>query len=94
MIVKQLNYGKRDSLVLVRRMCNLYNNRIHTHDLISTKLINNVHKFLKKIYINNIDYIIGIDADTIFDYNCTYQLINTIDNGDCILVYIKMYKNV
>ena len=29
---------------------------------------------------NNIDYIIGIDADTIFDYNCSYELIKVMEN--------------
>jgi len=28
---------------------------------------------------NNIDYIINIDADTIFDYNCTYELIKGLE---------------
>jgi chitin synthase len=27
----------------------------------------------------NIDYIIGIDADTVFDYNCTYELIQSME---------------
>jgi chitin synthase len=40
------------------------------------------------IFTNKIDYIINIDADTIFDYNCTYELIKGIeshkDNVGCV----------
>ena len=34
---------------------------------------------MQYIYTDKIDYIIGIDADTIFDYNCTYELIQGIE---------------
>lgn len=99
LIVKNLNYGKRDSLVLARSLCHIYNN-MSLYDSLSNININNVN--INKININTaltnemiilfhhvyygekIDYIIGIDADTVFDYNCSYELIQGIDNHKSI----------
>jgi len=102
LIIKQKNYGKRDSLVLVRKLCYEYNKRTildykekynFTNDdnllIISTnmmyeKFIEEMSYCLKYIYMDKIDYIIGIDADTIFDYNCSYELIHEIDKDPMV----------
>jgi chitin synthase len=83
LIIKQNNYGKRDSLVLVRSRCYEYNKQLLTVDddiMNDDMIINN----LKTIYETKIDYIIGIDADTIFDYNCSTELIRGIEKDDMI----------
>ena len=94
LLIKAENYGKRDSLVIARRMCYLYNtNSIVETSIVETSIVetsnvetSNVEDdFLMQndlIDIYNgkpIDYIIGIDADTIFDYNCTHELIQGIE---------------
>jgi chitin synthase len=77
LLIKTHNAGKRDSLVLIRKLCYQYN-----------KLINNnlyLNNILSSIYKNEmIDYIVGIDADTIFDFNCTYELIKSMDINENI----------
>ena len=84
LLVKEKNYGKRDSLVLVRRFCYNYIDQKGNNQ--SDLFIISMNLIFENIYIdpkghnNIIDYIINIDADTIFDYNCTYELIKGIEN--------------
>ena len=75
LMIKDKNYGKRDSLVLIRRLCYCYNNHINNNYYISDSFIKSTNLIFKKIFDNDIEYIINIDADTICDYNCTYELI-------------------
>ena len=90
LLIKQINYGKRDSLVLARRLCYSYNKKYLEHEYISKKLLDDIYlefdKIYNTLYTNTIEYIIGIDADTIFDYRCTYELIKEIElhNDDTI----------
>lgn len=80
LLVKKTNAGKRDSLVLIRKLCYQYNKL--TNEFNSNVYLNNI---LSSIYKSQpIDYIVGIDADTIFDYNCTYELIKSMDINDNI----------
>ena len=84
LLIKAENYGKRDSLVIARRMCYLYNtNSVDTNSIVETSNVEDdflMQNDLSDIYNSKpIDYIIGIDADTIFDYNCTYELIQGIE---------------
>jgi chitin synthase len=75
--IKQNNYGKRDSLVLVRKLCYGYN--ISKED--DSQLSMDINYIFYEKYKKPIDYIIGIDADTIFDYNCSYELINGLESN-------------
>ena len=106
-IVKSINLGKRDSLTLIRRLCNYYNNSISTStsNITSTDIstttpdnkdnLNTYSQYFAQdllIYIQNIfndvsihskivlpiSYIIGTDADTILDTNCSSELISSI----------------
>jgi chitin synthase len=45
-----------------------------------------VRKFIydKTLMNNEIKYIIGVDADTVLDYNCSYELIKTIESDNNI----------
>jgi chitin synthase len=90
LLIKDQNYGKRDSLVLIRNFCYKYNQSLlldsesivdsEEQSNLIVEMINN----LSYIYGNEeINYIIGIDADTAFDYNCSYELIKSIhDSSD------------
>jgi chitin synthase len=73
LIIKKTNSGKRDSLVLVRQMLYNYNKLI----------IDPLTHILLKTY-EKIDYIIGVDADTVLDYNCSYELLKTIESDKSI----------
>ena len=87
LFIKNKNYGKRDSLVLARNCCyqyNLFTTQNETIEqnvnLVDVPLIEAmIHNFATVYNNEKIDYIIGIDADTIFDYNCSYELIQGIE---------------
>lgn len=83
LFIKNKNYGKRDSLVLARKCCHQYNLALIEKKYTNSEdipLIETMTNHFNAIYNNEkIDYIIGIDADTIFDYNCSYELIRGIE---------------
>ena len=91
LVIKKENAGKRDSLVLIRRICYNYNLKKYK------EYINIFTNIFSDIYDNeNIEYIIGIDADTVFEYNCSYELIKTMDTNDvygCV-GYVDINKNM
>ncbi len=76
LLIKELNAGKRDSLILIRQACYCFNINFY-NDEVSLKL----SEIFKK-YFNYIDYIIGTDADTILDNNCSYELIKSISQDN------------
>jgi chitin synthase len=78
-IVKDKNYGKRDSLVLVRRLLYMYNEEQYSHPLISDSLLNEVNITLRMNYNSKIKYIIGTDADTVFEKNCVDELLKEME---------------
>ena len=78
-IIKDKNYGKRDSLVLIRRLLYMYNEEQNSHPFISKTLLNEIYITLKMNYESKIKYIIGTDADTIFEKNCVDELIKEIE---------------
>jgi len=129
LLIKHRNVGKRDSLVLVRKLIYCYNNKITIDDNISKYFLIEMNETLSTIYNNNtipgmrqvvsqregherdnvltqvskqnensnmnssllhnsthntIEYIIGVDADTIFDYYCSNELIKQIDSNPTI----------
>ena len=80
--IKQENYGKRDSLVLARKWC--YNYNFREINKLDDILAYDMYYNFKEIFHINMDYIIGIDADTVFHYNCSYELIKEIDKDNNI----------
>jgi len=82
LLVKDTNYGKRDGLVIVRRLLHQYNEKvldsIISHPLISKKFMEDIFIEFNKIYDTNIEYLIGVDADTIFESNCIDELLKEI----------------
>jgi chitin synthase len=73
LLIKEINAGKRDSIVLIRKACYCFNINFNNDEL-SLKL-----SPIFKTTFNYIDYIIGTDADTILDNNCSYELIKSIE---------------
>jgi chitin synthase len=86
-MIKNINVGKRDSLVLVRSLTFAYNN--NELNLSKFKLNDQILEMFNQFSnINNIqhyDYIIGTDADTVFDKYCSYNLVKKAeDNPDTV----------
>jgi chitin synthase len=80
LLIKDRNYGKRDSLVIARRICMAFNTvPTECESYLSHSVAN-----LATVFTQPIDYIIGIDGDTVFDYNCTYELIQGIEEDATI----------
>ncbi len=84
LIIKDYNYGKRDSLTLIRRLAYGYKNinfSIENMEYISYDLNKIINDEFNNIFIDKIDYIYGTDADTILDEYCIYNLIIDMINN-------------
>jgi chitin synthase len=77
-IIKDNNVGKRDSLVLIRSLLYNYNNNISNNSL-SSDFESFFKNYIDISGINNFDYVVGTDADTVFDNACTSNLLREID---------------
>ena len=87
LLVKVENYGKRDSLVLVRSLCYQYNQSLllNAESVVDKFNVLEAPLTLEMLHIFNqvyqgeeINYIVGTDADTVLEYNCTYELIQSL----------------
>ena len=79
LLVKEKNIGKRDGLTLIRRILYCYNKDIKYNKNISINLLTYINEILQERFNDEIiDYIIGTDADTIFEKSCTEELLKTI----------------
>ena len=93
LLVKSGNVGKRDTLVLVRRALYAYNNNCVTCDL-DEKLV----MYVSSVFANfAVDYVIGMDADTILDAFATYNLVADMDDhpqwqGSVALVLVDLQR--
>lgn len=81
LFIKNKNYGKRDGLVLIRRLLYLYNQKIDMNLMISDELLHFVKSYLAIYFDDIVEYIIGTDADTVFERNCTNELIKKIESN-------------
>lgn len=77
-IIKHLNVGKRDSLVLIRRALHLFNQGVTKHAQISTHYLEFCLEFMQSLGIEQVDYLVGTDGDTYFDELCSYELLQSI----------------
>ena len=71
LIIKNTNQGKRDSITLVRRLA------FGESDQVQEELMSRFCSWIGKLP----DYIIGVDADTVFHPMCTEELVKTIEAG-------------
>jgi cellulose synthase/poly-beta-1,6-N-acetylglucosamine synthase-like glycosyltransferase len=76
-IVKQQNQGKRDSLIVARSF--LYNFNIRKRQpkvVFSPYLFSTLSSWLvHEVGVQNVDVLIGMDADTVFDPGCIAELV-------------------
>lgn len=88
LLIKERNYGKRDSLVIARWICNAFNKYVviqhNVDDTDNNTLLNHIVTTLASVFTQPIDYIIGIDGDTVIEYNCSYELIQGIEEDPSI----------
>lgn len=85
---KNINVGKRDSLVLVRSLTYLYGERaFYSNGLslsgfkINEQMLDIFNQFSNIHKVSHYDYIIGTDADTVFDECCSYNLVKKAENN-------------
>lgn len=91
-LIKDKNIGKRDSITLIRRSIYYYNNREKSDinnlkNYIDITFLNNIFKLYDNPNKNNIDFIFGVDADTILDIDCCDNLLDAyynFDNSDLV----------
>jgi chitin synthase len=76
--IKDYNVGKRDSLVLIRSLIYNYSRGI-SNDTLSNEFESFFKNYIETVGIETFDYIIGTDADTVFDKDCTANLLKDID---------------
>lgn len=76
-MVKQQNQGKRDGLIVVRSFLYNFNRRAENPATIFTRqFFNELADFLlEDANIDNVDHLIGMDADTVFDKDCISVLL-------------------
>ncbi|KAG5821236.1 hypothetical protein H9Q74_000324 [Fusarium xylarioides] len=76
-IVKEQNQGKRDSLIVVRSF--LYKFKIRNTNpttIFSSQFLLSMTDWLtQEVKVNQVDHLIGMDADTIFDKVCISELL-------------------
>lgn len=80
-LIKDNNVGKRDSLVLIRSFLYNYSNNITNNDW-SNEFESFMKNYIETANIEKFDYLIGTDADTVFDKECTSNLLKEIDWDD------------
>lgn len=76
-IVKEQNQGKRDSLIVVRSFLYKYNLR-HTNPssiFYPAFLLSMTDWMSRDVKISEVDHLIGMDADTVFDTDCIAELL-------------------
>ena len=76
-IVKQQNQGKRDGLLVARSFLYNFNRRSEAPKTIfDAAFFNDMASFLlRDAGIENVVHLIGMDADTVFDDDCIYELL-------------------
>jgi len=75
-IVKQQNQGKRDGLIVVRSFLYNFNMREERPKVIfSSEFFAHMTKFLLEAQFDRVDQLIGMDADTVFDERCIWNLL-------------------
>jgi chitin synthase len=78
-VAKRYNQGKRDSLCFVRSF--LYHFRTRStgiSTMFNPILFDYIGKLLLRYGLDYVDYLVGMDADTVFEDYCIWEMIKTI----------------
>lgn len=90
--IKDKNIGKRDSITLIRKSLYYYNNQDNLDvnnikDFFDITFLRNIFKLYDSPNKNHIDFIFGVDADTILDNKCCDNLLDAyydFDNSNLV----------
>lgn len=87
-IIKKENRGKRDGIILVRSFLHKFNQS--RSDLASKSyspdFTTKFNDFLtNSASIQSVEYVVGIDADTRFDVECVFKLMQTARDGEKVI---------
>ncbi|KAF4497831.1 chitin synthase [Fusarium agapanthi] len=76
-IVKEQNQGKRDSLIVIRSSLYKFNIRnTNPTTIFSSQFLLSMTDWLtQEVKVNQVDHLIGMDADTVFDQGCISELL-------------------
>ena len=76
-IVKERNQGKRDSLIIIRSFLYKFNvRRSKPETVFSPYLFHSMTTWLMRdVGVDQVDHLIGMDADTVFDKDCISELL-------------------
>ncbi|RBR03104.1 hypothetical protein FVER53590_10332 [Fusarium verticillioides] len=76
-IVKEQNQGKRDSLIVIRSFLYKFNIRnTNPTTIFSSQFLLSMTDWLtQEVKVNQVDHLIGMDADTVFDKACISELL-------------------
>ncbi|KAF5969190.1 chitin synthase [Fusarium bulbicola] len=76
-IVKEQNQGKRDSLIVIRSVLYKFNIRnTNPTTIFSSQFLLSMTDWLtQEVKVNQVDHLIGMDADTVFDKGCISELL-------------------
>ncbi|KAF4443181.1 hypothetical protein F53441_11490 [Fusarium austroafricanum] len=76
-IVKDQNQGKRDSLIVIRSFLYKFNTRAQNpQSIFSREFLESMTSWLEnEVKIDNVDHLIGMDADTVFEEKCVTELL-------------------
>ncbi|KAM5353906.1 hypothetical protein ACJ41O_000556 [Fusarium nematophilum] len=76
-IVKEQNQGKRDSLIVIRSFLYKYNIRnTRPTTIFSSRFLLSMSDWLsQEVRVGQVDHLIGMDADTVFDEACISELL-------------------
>lgn len=76
-LIKQQNQGKRDSLIAVRSFLHYFNKRGESPStIIKPELFDWLATFfIRNAQFSKVDCLVGMDADTVLDRECVYELV-------------------
>ncbi|KAG4442838.1 hypothetical protein IFR05_001634, partial [Cadophora sp. M221] len=86
-IIKAHNRGKRDGIILVRSFLQKFNQRNvgPSTGILSPRFFAQASDFLTKSSMTSVQYVVGMDADTRFDPECVFNLMQTVREGDQVV---------
>ena len=86
-IIKAENRGKRDGIILVRSFLHKFNQRNTkpSTGILSPGFFAQVSDFLIKVSMPSVEYVVGMDADTRFDAECVFNLMQTVREGEQVV---------
>lgn len=79
---KHYNQGKRDSLCFARSFLWHYKNRSENiPTMFNPDIFNYLGSILTDYGLDTVDYLVGMDGDTVFDKDCVYELLKAMRRG-------------